>query len=224
MAPSFYEKEQSRIRELIKRPLLELTLQHLPHLQSSKSSRQDVWEIIATKLNTYAYEQSLNPSEKVDEIPILSGIFVEEIYETLMDKFTKKLPYHHYNGGITVKAPPQRDWYSERTDRLLCELCLTSGYDIELMAKMGKEKLENDLRSATVDTEPSHEEESGGAGGGATSPSTSNALQREKEKQLEKKIALLEQKLEEKNSQLEKLTNENKRLLELNHDMLEMNR
>lgn len=218
MAPSFYEKEQSRIKELIKQPLLELTLQHLPHLQSSKSSRQDVWEIVATKLNTYAYEQSLNPSEKIDEIPILSGIFVEEIYNTLLDKFTKKLPYLNYNGAL-VKAPPQRDWYTERTDRLLCELCLTSGYDIELMAKLGKEKLENDLRRATEETETANVEEDGVA-----SPSTSNALQREKEKQLEKRIALLEQKLEEKNSQLEKLTNENKRLLELNHDMLEMNR
>lgn len=60
MGQSFYEKEQKKIKSLIKEPLLELILKFLPHLQPTIQIKDDTWEIVAIELTNLRYSEILN--------------------------------------------------------------------------------------------------------------------------------------------------------------------
>lgn len=203
---SYYEKEQRRVQELIREPLLELVLELLPHLQRTASARLDVWEVVATRLHTLWYERALLLKEKTDEIPVLSGQFVQEMYDRLMEGFDARfnLSTQGPRGHMHMVEPllPLREQFSARGDRLLCELFYLRGYDVEVMAKLSRERLEQSQRAAE-------------AGPGA------GLVEAEQHRLLQHRFALLERKLEEKERQLQKVMDENKRLLELNHELVQ---
>lgn len=212
MAPSFYEIEQQKVRELIKEPLLLLVLEHLPHIQSSSKEQQDVWEIVATKLNTITYQDALSSKDnRADELPILNGGFVQKVFDELMDAFTKveSQKYRVAPGGILEVSLPKREAFQLKSDRILCELFYLKHYDIEVIAKLSKENFERNLKN---------KQQQGAED--LAQITTDTLLQLEKQKQLEQKLLLLEEKLQKKDKQLEKLTNDNKALLELNHELI----
>ncbi|CAX43160.1 conserved hypothetical protein [Candida dubliniensis CD36] len=62
MGQSFYEKEQKKIKSIIKLPLLELVLKFLPHLQPTVQEKDDTWEIVAIELTNLQYSKILSSS------------------------------------------------------------------------------------------------------------------------------------------------------------------
>ena len=92
---SFFKQEQERIESIIKEPLLEYVLQDLPHLQTTKEQQDDIWEMIAIKLNTDQFQSKLtstdNNNKEVDEIATLNGPYIKDVYIKLMDDFMQRV-------------------------------------------------------------------------------------------------------------------------------------
>lgn len=158
---SYYEKERTRIEILIREPLLELILIHLPHLQPTETQQEDTWEIIAIKLNNYNFERYVTDKENgfdnVEDLPTFNGPFVKDLYHKLLTTFTQNVIY--VNRDINLPLVPRhelgeptssffqnlklpiRSKYTTRYEKILCELFYLDGYDIEILTKLSKERL-----------------------------------------------------------------------------------
>lgn len=229
---SFFRKEQERVEKLIKDPLLELILTHLPHLQSTVAEQEDTWEIVAIKVNSYPYET--NTGEDT-EIPTLNGPYVKEVYGKLMKDFMLRCYYLNRDSNVfqsnittdrnaalyTTAHLPVREILTLHADRILCELYYLKGYDVEVLTKLSKERYENSQRKTFEDrfkamtAEPADEGAKYSAGGTATQ------LQNLKAQQEKQKLQDIEKELSKLQLKVEQLNLENKRLLELNHELVE---
>lgn len=251
---SFFKQEQERIESIIKEPLLEYVLQDLPHLQATKEQQDDIWEMIAIKLNTDQFQSALastdNNNKDLDEIATLNGQYIKDVYLKLMDDFTQRVysinRYKQVYKAEYVRPPdgglapigyaafslPIREILTERIDKLLCELFYLKGYDVEVMAKLSKERFEeqqrNEFRYKLPVVVPNnisqhhevHRESLDDTSATDNKEKTHKALEQMKE-QLEKlKLEFYEKEFEKKNKKLDQLNKENKRLLELNHELV----
>ena len=119
---------------------------------------------------------------------------------------------------------------AERTDKLLCELFYLKGYDIEVMAKLSKERFEEQQRNEhknklavannlNQDQEP-HKESLDNTSADDDKEKTHKALEQMKEQLGKLKLDFYEKEFVKKNKKLDQLNNENKRLLELNHELV----
>ncbi|CAK7905719.1 hypothetical protein CAAN3_08S02190 [[Candida] anglica] len=210
---SFYKNEQKRIEALIKEPLLELVLQYLPHLQvGGATNREDVWEVVAMKLNTHRVAATLesrdNRDNRTDEIPIFSGRYVADVFKKLIDEYSTKVRRSSLGHECNAEAARMKERSSDRVDALLYELYILRYYDVEVMAKLSKERLEECAKEIIY----------GDTNGGPTT--TKDVLAAAKEQSAIDERELYEAKLAQKMAQLDKLTEDNKRLLDLNHELL----
>ena len=249
---SFFKQEQERIESIIKEPLLEYVLQDLPHLQTTKEQQDDIWEMIAIKLNTDQFQSTLtstdNNNKEVDEIATLNGPYINDLYIKLMDDFMQRVySINRYKQiykaeytrppdggpapiGYAAFSLPIREILAERTDKLLCELFYLKGYDIEVMAKLSKERFEEQQRNEhknklavannlNQDQEP-HKESLDNTSADDDKEKTHKALEQMKEQLGKLKLDFYEKEFVKKNKKLDQLNNENKRLLELNHELV----
>ncbi|CAN3371753.1 hypothetical protein DIURU_002967 [Diutina rugosa] len=214
---SYYKKEQKRIIEEVGDLLLELVLQFLPHLQFHESARLDMWEVVAIKINNSRVSQQVAETrgdiEKVEEIPLLNGLFVTELYEMMMKEWKQKHislnPHtHQWTRPEDIKAS-----MSTHRDALLFQLYQLTGYGYEVMADLAKERLEASHRlvySKEFDGGDDHE------------PTTSaELLAKHRNNQSDVKLESLEKELKKTQQKLALVEAENKRLLELNHELLQ---
>ena len=214
---SYYKKEQKRIIEEVGELLLELVLQFLPHLQFHESARLDMWEVVAIKINNLRVSQQVAETrgdiEKVEEIPLLNGLFVTELYEMMMKEWKQKHislnPHtHQWTRPEDIKAS-----MSTHRDALLFQLYQLTGYGYEVMADLAKERLEASHRfvySKEFDGGDDHE------------PTTlAELLAKHRNNQSDVKLELLEKELKKTQQKLALVEAENKRLLELNHELLQ---
>lgn len=204
---SFYKKEQERIEALIEVPLLELVLQYLPHFQITQEEQDATWEIIAINLNKYQYQAALDSSKDgVDEVATLSGHYIKEIYDKLQLKFNSRyaiLEQMLAQPGTLVKRELET-----RSEHILHELSLLKGFDIEVMAKLSKERYENQQRAKFTRRMGKEDEE------------VSESLKLHQGNVDHNKLQMIEQELDKKNKRIDHLGDENKKLLELNHELI----
>lgn len=245
---SFFKQEQERIESIIKEPLLEYVLQDLPHLQNTTEQQDDVWEIIAIKLNTDQFQSSLTGNDnnnEVDEISTLNGPYIKEVYSKLMSDFTQRVySMNRYSQvykteytrppdgssapiGYASFSLPIREILTDRIDRILCELFYMKGYDVEVMAKLSRERFEEQRRAdyktkLTTDKDSTKIPDSESLGGRIENEQedTHSTLQHAKEQQEKLKIDVYEKEFVKKNQKIDQLNKENKRLLELNHELI----
>ncbi|CAN3357706.1 hypothetical protein DICA3_C13652 [Diutina catenulata] len=211
---SYFKKEQKRIQEEIGTALLELVLQFLPHLQPKQSDRDDMWELVAIKINNQRISEVAQESrgnvKQVEEIPQLNGLFVREIYEKMLKTWTERyirfIPHH----GFT-KPDDIRSELKTHDDFLLLELYQLRGYGYEVMSNLAKEKFEANQR-AQFDATYNGTSEPG--------ESASQMLARHKESSGDVKLEALQRQLEKAQDKLAQVEAENKRLLELNHELI----
>mmetsp|Transcript_7456 Transcript_7456/g.9248 ORF Transcript_7456/g.9248 Transcript_7456/m.9248 type:complete len:271 (+) Transcript_7456:174-986(+) len=249
---SFFKQEQERIESIIKEPLLEYVLQDLPHLQATKEQQDDVWEMIAIKLNTNQFRSVLtstdNNNKDLDEIATLNGQYIKDVYLKLMSDFLQRVyTINRYSQvfkaeytrppaggqapiGYATFSLPIREVLTERIDKLLCELFYLKGYDVEVMAKLSKERFEeqqrNDFKTKLSIVAASHMNQDKEVhkesldGTFDSIEKTHKALEKMKEQLEHLKLDFYEKEFEKKNKKLEQLNKENKRLLELNHELV----
>ena len=175
MGQSFYEKEQKKIKSLIKEPLLELTLKFLPHLQPTIQAKDDTWEIVAIELTNLQYSKVLNSQKNpksrtssssssigmrnsvssnviddIESMPQLNGIYVREYFEELFKEFKKVYFFQlSVNRSEALQGRPMNQLgyvVKDRCDAILHELYKLEYSDLHLMAKIGQEKLEEKYR------------------------------------------------------------------------------
>lgn len=222
---SFFRKEQARVESLIKEPLLELILTHLPHLQPSVAEQEDTWEIVAIKVNSYPYDTTTGEDA---QIPTLNGPYVKDVFDKLMKEFVLRSLYVRSNlmmyqvtlASDATSQLPVREALTLRVDRILCELFYLKGYDVEVLTKLSKERFENNQRKSFEERFKTmnavHSDEKTDEVGETVTQLHNLKVQQEKQRvqDYEKELAKLQQKVEQ-------LKSENKRLLELNHELLE---
>ncbi|EGW31777.1 uncharacterized protein SPAPADRAFT_62371 [Spathaspora passalidarum NRRL Y-27907] len=221
MGKSFYEKEQEKIRALIKIPLLELVLQFLPHLQPSQRQRDDTWEVVAIQLGQQRFSEAVHEKksmEEVEAIPELNGFYIREMYEQLFANFKKEMQFRlamqtaavpNSSAGSpmrTLSFNPQ-----DRAEALLFTLYQMQYWDVEMMAKVSQEKLEKSFRRYLEQQELGEKDK--------LEVPLPVVHQYRKSVEL-KKNEILKEEISKKDKRLEQLAQENKRLLELNHDLL----
>ncbi|RLV94911.1 hypothetical protein JA1_001405 [Spathaspora sp. JA1] len=226
MGKSFYEKEQEKIKALIKVPLLELVLQFLPHLQPSPRERDDTWEVVAIQLGQQQFTGALDDKksiEELDSMPELNGFYIREVYEELYDTFRKSIQFRNaveappmpIDGRTTVDSLHARAFLfnpKDRPEALLYTLYQMRHLDIEIMANVSRENLETSIRNHLKQQQLSDDVDH--------IPPTRELVQQYKKSAELKRNEILKQEINKKDKRLEQLTQENKRLLELNHDLL----
>lgn len=247
---SFFKKEQERIESLIKESLLELVLQYLPHLQSTIEQQNDVWEIIAMKLNGRQFTSALSASgsatNEVEEIATLNGPYIREVYSKLMEDFLLRVYSINRNGhvykseyarppdggpapvGYAAFSLPVKEVLTERTDRILCELFYLKGYDIEVMSKLSKERFEMQQRAEFKKQLSDYrgvEKDTTNipnseAKAEEENENTNDVLEKVKESLGREKLDMYEKEFNKKTKKVDQLSIENKRLLELNHELV----
>lgn len=220
---SFYKKELNKVKELVKEPLLELVIEHLPHLQATKKERDDAWEIIAIKLNKQLFKENFDKYKKnpIDspEIFTLNGLVVSEIYEDLI-KYIQVWDYDiHQRQMRRIPA-------DSRITNMLQTLKLEEFYDIEVKMKLSKERFEEVQRKKYADSDfdvdsamKGYSIEQGSDGENENS-SIAQELKKLKEHENDEKIAILENELMAIQKRFDFIERENKRLLELNHQLI----
>jgi hypothetical protein len=202
---SYYRNEKERLKKLIEEPLLELVLQHLPHLQIGKEQQDNAWEIIAIKINNQLIKDNF---EAINNIPTLNGLFVKDIYESSMKEFKRGIPFNYEQTGDIEMV---RRGLTTRKQRLLLEIFIMLSYDIEVMAKLAKEHYEESQRKIfqhmmspeKIDYNPE------------------NLLDQFQQNHDNVKLQVFEEELEKRAKKIQQLVDENKQLLELNHELLE---
>lgn len=218
---SFYNKERKRVTEIIRLPLLEYVLQYLPHLQLTQKLQDDLWEMIAIKLNTHQFKTSLQHSlgETMEELPTLNGIFIKEIFETIMEKFVNNISVVnsskriYYNGLFESSGNnsaiqyvafrlPVIHAYDTKEDQLCCELFYMKNLEVEVKAKRA--------RDSFIDQVTNHD-----------LVDSSKQLHDVKSNLENEKLEVCLQELKKKDLRIEYLNEENKRLMELNQQLLE---
>ncbi|WEJ95878.1 hypothetical protein PSN45_003409 [Yamadazyma tenuis] len=236
---SFYEQERDKIKEDLKLPLLELVLEYLPHVQESIKEQEDSWELIAIKLNDHRFVDAIrggtsshpkgsktkNNSREfnLSELPMLSGVFVKELFESIMREFEDGVPQYNWNHRIyrtRVVVPadghqdgsiyyafnfPVKEAYSQREDLICTELFYLKGIDVETKAKISKDKL---IRRIT-------EQES------EKTLRIAEDLNQARISTNDKRLEACIEELKKKDLRIETLDRENKRLMELNQTLLE---
>jgi len=202
---SYYRNEKERLKKLIEEPLLELVLQHLPHLQIGKEQQDNTWEVIAIKINNQLIKENF---EAMNDVPTLNGLFVKDIYEGSMKEFKRGIPFNYEQHGDIEMV---RRGLTSRKQHLLLEIFLLLSYDIEVMAKLAKEHYEENQRKIFKHN---------------MSPETSeynpeNLLEKFQQNHENVKLQVIEEELEKRAKKIQQLADENKQLLELNHELLE---
>ena len=95
---SFFKQEQERIESIIKEPLLEYVFQDLPHLQTTKEQQDDIWEMIAIKLNTDQFNQHWHlqtiTTRRWMKLPRLMDRTSRYVYIKLMDDFMQRVYFY----------------------------------------------------------------------------------------------------------------------------------
>lgn len=198
---SFFRKEQERVEELIRDHLLLLVLEHLPHLQPTKAEQDDVWEIVAIEVANILLDE--NPGNK-DDLPLLNGMFVKQIFENLEKQFCRR---HHPPGLIQSPESTLLSSFKDRNEHILQELYKLKGLDLKVLSKLSQERFEQiqrDKFNKNFDTKFN----------------TKNILNSSKNHHENHKLELLEKELDKCHKKIDQLTEENKRLLQLNHDLL----
>lgn len=190
---SFFQKEKDRVEELIKDQLLLSVLQHLPHLQLTKSEQDDIWEIVAIDIST-------NFTKSIEEFP-LNGLFMKEIFDKLYKNFTHKFQ----DIGIMMSDDMIKNRIKDRNDFILFEIFKLRNFDLAIMSKLSQERYEASQRKR-FDKDQDFD--------------TKKLLDKYSDKKTVVTLDVLEKELEKKNKKLETLVEENKRLLELNHELL----
>lgn len=212
---SYFKEQKKKVDELIRTPLLELVLIHLPHLQPNQRQQDDMWEVVAIKLNNTDFEER---DAELVEVPTFNGFSVKKAYEELMASFknsvrdvNKDVALHSPGMTLNLQNPhiPVRELYTQRHNRILCELFFLSHYDVEVMANLAKERVEAQHKAA-FEKHFGGDDESG-------APVALDRLVASSEKD---KIQRLESRLEEKSKRIEFLENEIRRLLDLNHELV----
>lgn len=251
MGKSFYAKEQEKIKALIKLPLLELVLKFLPHLQLTQKEKDDTWEIIAIQLTQIRFSESIAEKksiEEIEELPELNGMYIRDYFDEIYQEFLKTMQFRiaEWNQAEALgrRLP---FWFNpkDRVDTILYQLYQLRGRDIEIMAMISLENLENTIRKK-LDRElkiADHQRQghdiknndknntkavevtdaTATDDGDVDTVFDSSELVEEYRKSLEKqKNDILRQELIRMDKRLQQLTQENKRLLELNHDLLRL--
>lgn len=237
-ANSFIGKEWDKIASKMAVPLLELVLTYLPHLQYTEEARQDTWEIVAIKLSSFQFAQTKDERvQQILDIPILNGIFVEERYNKFMDSFIRQ--FFAFPGMDEEMAKKRM---SSKEDFILFELYKMRGLGAETLAKLSKERFEEQQRAlinsemftkrsynitdgvyseAIENTNSSEEVEDSSTEKGEPVTSTSVALAETRSQLLTKQLEILNRELEKLNKKIDLLEKENKTLLDLNHELVE---
>ncbi|RCK57879.1 hypothetical protein Cantr_06140 [Candida viswanathii] len=247
MGQSFYEKEQKKIKSLIKEPLLELILKFLPHLQPTIQAKDDTWEIVAIELTNLQYSEVLksqnsaksrnslssssssgamtmkklvtsNVVDEIEAMPQLNGIYVREYFEELFKEFKKTYYFH-----LSINARRGMQYVvKDRCDAVLYELFKLEYKDLELIAKIGQEKLEANYRKQLdkLYNVTGHEENGVGDEVDDGILDSKELLEKYKKGLSVIKNQLLQDEIVKKDKKLQQLKDENQRLLELNHELL----
>ncbi|KAG7665732.1 uncharacterized protein J8A68_000752 [[Candida] subhashii] len=244
MGRSFYEKEQEKIRNLIKLPLLELVLKFLPHLQLTQKETDDTWEIVAIQLSQIQFSEAINDkktTEEIDAIPELNGIYVRQYFESMYEEFTKNIQRGIMEWNQVEALTGNRGvpfWYnpSSRADAILYQLYQLRGRDIEIMGIISSENLENKIRrqlkkelkvgpyglNGQGEEVQNEKENADDIEEDDKLLESTDLLQEYKRSSEKQRNEILRQELIRKDKRIEQLTQENKRLLELNHDLLRL--
>ncbi|RCK64496.1 hypothetical protein Cantr_00356 [Candida viswanathii] len=255
MGQSFYEKEQRKIKSLIKEPLLELILKFLPHLQPTIQAKDDTWEIVAIELTNLQYSEVLksqnsaksrnslsssssagalamkkpvtsNVVDEIEAMPQLNGIYVREYFEELFKEFKRTYYFRlSINASETTDGRPRRDMQyvvKDRCDAILYELFKLEYKDLELIAKIGQEKLEANYRKQLdkLYNVTGHDENGVGDEVDDGILDSKELLEKYKKGLSVIKNQLLQDEIVKKDKKLQQLKDENQRLLELNHELL----
>lgn len=221
-----------------------MVLTYLPHMQKTVQQKDDYWEVVAIKLNSYRFEteekhvyihgRKQSPSDQpakmpLAELPTFSGPFVKNMYEEIMEKFKDKVYYANRDSSITSLelSGPDKTWYrtpsipvrgaySTRCDRILCELCYLEGYDVVLLAELSKERFEKNQRREFEEMMKEIDDNQADSNG-----NDSHAMVDKAKLMLDRnKIEQYEQDLAKKIERIEFLDKQNKKLLELNHALV----
>lgn len=230
---SFFDLERKKIEKSLTLPLLELVLEHLPHLQATIQQQDDIWEMIAIKLNNHQFVDTFvnesrtkdNHDEKIspDELPTLNGVFIKELYEKIMNSFESGVQSFNWNKRIyranVIMANgsnnqgsmylafnlPIKEAYTSKEDIICCELFYMKSLTVETQAQIARQKLIENLKA-----EPQ-----------AVLQDIKSSLEVAKTELNNIKLQSCLQELDRKNHRIETLDKENKRLMELNQELLD---
>lgn len=219
---SFFDEERKKLKEVLKLPLLELVLEYLPHLQDTEREQDDTWEVIAIQLNGHQFNDAINPDKhsdtkySIDELPLLNGVFVKELYQEYMASFESEVRRHNMEKRIykTRVIPsdgpdqsmyyafnlPVKESYSAPEDIICTELFYLKTFKIETKANLSKQRLFKKL----------------------TDPQTPQVDTLVVKQQVENdKVEACLREIKRKDARIDNLDRENKRLMELNQTLLD---
>lgn len=230
---SFFDLERKKIENFLKLPLLELVLEYLPHLQLTIQQQDDLWEMIAIKLNNHQFVESFlkSTNSKVkdpelilpDELPTLNGVFVKELFEKIMSSFEKRVESVNrnrniYKNNVVVSNNnqqgtmymtfnfPVKEAYSSPEDIICCELFYMKSLAVDTKAEISRQKLIDNIKNKSM--EQIHQD-------------IKHELEKVKNDQQRVKLETCLLELDRKNQRIETLDKENKRLMELNQALLD---
>lgn len=224
---SFFKKKQDRIIKIIEEKLFELVLQYLPHLQLTTDEQEDMWELVAIKINDFYFRQTFNlcrqTSEKLEELPIFNGDYVKNVFISLYDKFIRELKCCEKVDSLRYATPDEIKFrLKKRKDFLLYQIDILKFYDVELMSKLSKENFEKAQRERQNLTCVNCAEKklTYDSGAGKLLSTSKNMLYNEKLVLLNEKIKFYESELHKMEQKVDDLKKKNKTLLEFNHDLI----
>ncbi|KAK6459684.1 uncharacterized protein RJT20DRAFT_125033 [Scheffersomyces xylosifermentans] len=245
---SFFAEERQKLISSLEVPLLESVLTYLPHHQLTTEAEDDTWEIVAINLNNQQFIRTMEESDKekhLEELPTLNGLFVKEIYNDLYQKFISNLPFWASQPGqppYQVDDETLKRKFDSKANFLLFELYRLRGLGAETLAKISREKYEEQQRKAFSDkrrkrrsfnvTEGQYiaiEDVDGQRTNGEKGEeedaddevfSKKKSLEVHRAESLEKQLEVLKKELVKQKKRHEQIVRENASLLELNHELV----
>ncbi|ODV97075.1 hypothetical protein PACTADRAFT_32571 [Pachysolen tannophilus NRRL Y-2460] len=133
---SFYQQEEERKFNLIKLPLLQLTLENLPFAEFTVELEDDKWETVAVRIN------SLFPQENLT----YSGLYMKEKYEKLYKNFMG-----NYKALLMGQSPIPiilENFFLQQSeeDYYLYNIFKLQHYNVQVIAKLAQDNFEEEAR------------------------------------------------------------------------------